>query len=49
MKPGTIISACSDDSAECVEIVRKWCKDNGHTSETVRIVKRDGQVIAELK
>jgi len=49
IKPGTIISACSDDTLECVEIVRAWCRDHGYTSETVKIVKRDGQVLAELK
>jgi hypothetical protein len=49
IKPGTIISACSEETPECVEIVRVWCRDNGYTSETVRIFKRDGQVLAELK
>jgi hypothetical protein len=49
LKPSTIISACSDDTPECVEIVRAWCRKNGYTSETVRIFKRDGQVLAELK
>lgn len=49
LKSGTIVFACSDTTDECVEMVRAWCKGAGYTAETVRIVKRDGQVIAELK
>ena len=49
MKAGTVISVCSDDSATCVEMVRAWCKGYGYTTEEVRIVKRNGQIIAELK
>ena len=49
MKQITIVFACSDTTDECVLMVREWCKDNGYTADTVRIVKRDGQVIAELK
>lgn len=49
MKPGTIVYACSDTSDECIAMVRTWCKDNGYTAETVRVIKRDGQILAELK
>jgi len=46
---GTIICACSDTSDECVTLVREWLKTNEYTPEEVRVVKRDGQVLAELK
>jgi len=49
LKSGTIIAACSDETAACIELVRTWCKGYGYTADDVRIVKRDGKVIAELK
>jgi len=48
-KTGAIVSVCSDDSETCVTMVREWCKGMGYTSDDVRIVKRNGQIIAEAK
>jgi TusA-related sulfurtransferase len=49
LKPGQIVSVCSDTTDDCVKMIRDWCRDNGYTKDTVRILKRDGQTIAELK
>ena len=49
IKSGTIVCACADTTDECIAMVRTWCKDNGYTAENVKVIKRDGQVLAELK
>ena len=46
---GAIVCVCSDESAHCVDFVRAWCKGCGYTGDDVRIVKRNGQVLAEAK
>jgi len=48
-KEGAIVCVCSDESDYCVNFVRSWCKGCGYTSDDVRIVKRNGQVLAEAK
>jgi hypothetical protein len=49
LKPGQTVAVCSDTTDDCVKMIRDWCRDNGYTKDTVRILKRDGQTIAELK
>lgn len=49
LKTGTIVCACSDVTDDCVALVREWCKSNGYTGDDVKVVKREGQVLAELK
>lgn len=46
---GAVVAVCSDESDYCVQFVREWCKGMGYTGEDVRIVKRNGQVLAEAK
>jgi len=46
---GTVVCACSDTTDECIALVRGWCKSNGYTGDDVKVVKREGQTIAELK
>ena len=48
-QPGAIVCVCSDESETCVTFVRSWCKGMGYTGEDVKIVKRNGQIIAEAK
>lgn len=48
-KEGAIVCVCSDESETCIKFVREWCKAQGYTGEDVRIVKRNGQVLAEAK
>jgi hypothetical protein len=49
LKSGTIVCACTDTTDECIALVREWCKSNGYTGDDVKVVKRDGQTLAELK
>lgn len=48
-KEGAIVCVCSDTSDYCVDYVRAWCKGSGYTGDDVRIVKRNGQTLAEAK
>lgn len=48
-REGAIVCVCSDESAECVEFVRTWCKSQGYGKDDVKIVKRNGQILAEAK
>lgn len=43
-----VLLAISPSDLESVEIAKKWIKDNGYTSDTVKLVRGDGlvQVIA---
>jgi hypothetical protein len=49
LKPGQLVAVCSDTTDDCVKMIRDWCVEKGYTKDTVRILKRDGQTIAELK
>lgn len=49
IRAGTIICACSDESATCIEMVRHWCNGFGYTPDDVKIVKREGQIVAEAR
>lgn len=37
------------DSDGCVDEAIQWVKDNGHTAETVKILKRDECVVVVYK
>lgn len=48
-KEGAIVCVCSDETQHCIDFVRAWCKGCGYTGDDVRIVKRNGQTLAEAK
>jgi len=49
IRSGMVVCACSDESETCITLVREWCKGCGYMGDDVRIVKRNGQIIAEAK
>ena len=49
IKANTVMCCCTNTTDECVAFVRDWCKGRGYTPDDVKIVKRDGMIMAESK
>lgn len=48
MKPGDVIHY-QDDTDAGAEAARRYCKLSGLTSDDVRLIRRDGKVLVEVK
>ena len=48
LEPGTVMYA-SDDSPESITEAREYIKRMGLTADDVRLIKKDGQVLAIAK